>query len=231
VKDKFIDIALTYEMFLRIEEKRVLKETVQKDNLLIEHKDEDIKDNIALHIIKQAPSFKKTIKKIIGLMNEFNFKGTPSVDRAYDIQHKNRTNNYDLLFHNMDLYAHTLHVAYEILQFSRKGNTGGINILIALLHDFGKSHKVIEMYSDIASLSHEKISAKFAEDFLLDEMLQGDRELSAEVIEVIKNTIDVQHSEVKNKSLFLQDIISADSNARRNEITFIKKKIGVKNDS
>ena len=223
--NKFIDIANIYNLFLKLEERRSSSVVQEKtiDVPLLENEKKELLD-IAQYIIKKTPSFKKTIKNILNLMIEYDFANTPSVDKNYDVYLKKTFSNYDLLY-EIDLFTHSTNVAYEILKFSKQGNTTGINVMCALLHDFGKSLTVKRQVHNSAKMSHEKISAKFLQEYLSSEALNGNREITKEVINTIYQTINVQHSPVKIKNDFLKDLILADKNARTQEIFYVQKYI------
>ncbi|WP_152182880.1 HD domain-containing protein [Sulfurimonas indica] len=223
--NKFIDIANIYNLFLKLEERRALSPIIEDvvDVPLIENEKEELLD-VVQYIIKRTPSFKKTIKNILNLMIEYDFANTPSVDKNYDIYLKKTFSNYDLLY-EIDLFTHSTNVAYETLKLSKQGNTAGINVMCALLHDFGKSLAVKRLVHNSAKMSHEKISAKFLQDYLSSEALNGNREITKDVVDTVYQTINVQHSPVKIKNDFLKDLILADKNARTQEIIYVKKYI------
>jgi len=224
-KEKFVQIGNIYKLFTSLEGKRV--HVVKEDKEIIVHSDNfdelDKLDETANFIVERAPSLKKTIKKVLIMMVDYDFINTPSVDRSFNIiAGKDNMDSYDLLFNYMNLYNHTHNVACEIINLGGKGNGISINILNALFHDFGKSMAVKEQYPSLNNLSHEKISALFAEEFLLKEIALGNKEITRGLAQKIKETINIQHSPVKKGSYLLESLIEADSIARSNELTFIK---------
>lgn len=88
---------------------------------------------------------------------------------------KLKYNNYDLLHEHVNLLDHTMNVVYEAIKLNKNGNTVDINIITALLHDFGKSTKVKELYPELYNQPHEIISAKYAGDFLNEEAYKGNK--------------------------------------------------------
>jgi len=222
VTQKFINIGNIYNLFLKLEERRSASEDIIDIAPQEEISNNDNSSSVAQYIVKKTPSFKKTIKSVLNLMNEYEFESTPSVDKNYNIYLKNHFTNYDLLY-EIDLFSHTTNVAYEILKLNKQGNTAGINVLNALFHDFGKSPHIKKFVPGSAKMPHEKISAKFAEEYLQREAFNGNREITKEVINSIVKTINMQHSPVKVKDDFLRDLIIADKNARTQEIAYVQK--------
>jgi len=95
-------------------------------------------------------------------MEKREFYRQSSVKSAFDTHLPNISSRYSLLA-QIDLESHTLNVAYKTALLSRSlpDMVKGINIVLALLHDFGKADTV-EADLGVSEKKHHKLSAEFA---------------------------------------------------------------------
>ena len=222
-KKQFIEIAALYDLFKKISEKRDKLDIYIKDN-----SEEEIMtyENQLEKLIVSKTIYKKTTMEILNIMKEYNFLESISVNKKYDIHLKNILNNYDLLG-QVNLFAHTLNVAYEALQDNKLINIKSVNILLALLHDFGKNNKIRSEYNKTnKNLSHEKISAMFVEEFFANQIFNGNKEINSELVTILTQTIDVQHSLLTaQKNTFLYNLRKYDKLAREKELLLVKREM------
>ncbi len=224
-KEKFMEIAITYSLFEKINEKRkkvvINSENENKSSLA----EENNFNNIVEKFIISKTIYKKTTKNIFETIKKYDFKKTSSVNKKYDIYLKNNFINYDIL-ENIDLLTHTLNVAYEASIDDKPKNIKSVNILLALLHDFGKNLFIVNTYNKTNKvLAHEKISAMFVEEFFTDQFFSGNKEINSNLIKILVETIKVQHSSIlASKNSYLYNLRKYDKEAREKEILLIKNK-------
>ncbi len=222
-KEKFMEIAITYSLFEKINKKRE-KEINNKENESNLDEENDF-NNIVEKFITSKTIYKKTTKSLFEIIKKYDFIKTSSVNKKYDIYLKNNFTNYDIL-ENIDLLTHTLNVAYEASVDDKPKNIKSVNILLALLHDFGKNINIIKNYNKTNKLlSHEKISSIFAEEFFTDQIFDGNKEINSNLVKTLVETIKVQHSSViASRNSYLYNLRKYDKEAREKEILLIKNK-------
>jgi len=220
-EEKFMEIAMTYELFKQIDTKRknLSNDSIQdKENKIINAK------NPVENFILDKTIYKKTTKEIFKIMTDFEFQKSKSVDKQYDIHLKNSLTNYDYL-EKVNLFTHSLNVAYEASIDNKPKNIKSVNILLSLLHDFGKNSKVKNLYnSRNQKLSHEKVSALFVEEFFADQIFEGNSEITNDLLKVISKTIKIQHSSfVATSGSYLYNLREYDKSAREKELLMLKR--------
>ena len=212
---------MTYKLFKKINKKR---DRQLNSNIPILEDETKYSKDPTKNFILMKTNYKKTTKSIFSIMDEYKFEKSKSVAKQYDVHLKNNFTNYDLL-EKIDLYTHTLNVCYEAAIDDKPNNIKSINILLALLHDFGKNSKIKNVYnSSNKTLSHEKISAMFVKEFFTDQIFQGNGEITKDLIKTISQTIKVQHSSyVAANNSYLYNLRKYDKNAREKEIEMLRR--------
>lgn len=213
---------MTYKLFLEINKKRD-SETV--DNYIPDKKNNEGKNPVEKFIINRT-NYKKTTRELFKIIKECEFYKTKSVNKEYDIHLKNNFSNYDLL-EKIDLFTHTLNVAYEAAIDNKPKNIKSINILLALLHDFGKNQKIKNIYDKSnKKITHEKISAFFIEEFFADQVFEGNGEINKDLLKILSQTIKVQHSSfVATNNSYLYNLRKYDKAAREKELLMLRKRL------
>ena len=154
-------------------------------------------------------------------MHSFKFKKSSSVPRNTKLigEHATTT-DYELLA-KINLYNHTINCAVCAIEASKNQpqKIRDIVIVIALLHDFGKSPKILRLFNNI-NADHEKISARFAENVL------NDFNVSDELNQVIFSTLFDYHTSDKDKekTIYAPIVIQADIASRILEKKFLNQK-------
>jgi hypothetical protein len=160
-------------------------------------------------------------------MSKAEFKKTESVSQSFDVHLLSYNNRYKLLT-EIDLYSHTMNVVVETIKITKDipQDTKNIAILLALLHDFGKSKLISDEYRFEAKAKgkHHIISANYAKYTMQSEKLSylSKEEITNELIELVYEVLRNHHEEnIVNKNIFFKLLEKADANAREIELNGI----------
>jgi len=186
---------------------------------------------------KVFEEFKKLIPNITGYIrlyiklfndiSEFDFPSCSSVTDKHFSQ--------NALYADIELFEHTLNVFYEMLNIVDSDDYASnkdILLLIALLHDFGKSHELCNLYNIDLENSHCIRSAKYFEQIVRADKLEY--LLDDTSFSIIYNTLYNHHNIIESDTtptIFLNALIQADANARALELKKITLLQAGKNDS
>lgn len=152
-------------------------------------------------------------------MHTHNFKKQSSVPKNTNfIGDFVSLTDYDLLA-KINLYNHTINCALCAIEECKEQPQAikDIVIVIALLHDFGKCSSILRQFND-KNENHEKISARFALNALID------FDVSDELKNVIFATLFDYHTsdKEKEKTIFAPIVIKADITSRILEKKFLQ---------
>ena len=160
-------------------------------------------------------------------MNRAEFKKTESVNKSYDTHLISYNNRYKLLS-QVDLYSHTMNVVVETIKITMDipQDTRNIAILLALLHDFGKSKLISDefKFENKNDAKHHVISANYAKYIMQNEKLSylSKEEITNDLIELVNFILRNHHEEkIENKNIFFKILEQADANAREIELNGI----------
>lgn len=177
-------------------------------------------------------SFRPYIFFLVKKMEECTFYKYPSVTKSFNTHLASLSTQYDLL-KNIDLESHTLNVAYKTALYSRNlpDRIKSINLIIALLHDFGKCD-VIEGELACSEQKHWKLSAEFAKRTMI--MFDIPEGVRTKIIKVLyyhhDQSQDVKNSEDVAKVMggeWFEHLRQADESARADEIAALVKGVRV----
>lgn len=162
---------------------------------------------------------------VIGLfeaMKKYQFDNVPSVGsnfRSFGAE----SGRYTILS-NVNLYEHTLNVAVQTVEMLSVRGTPkdwiAISLIIAILHDFGKSPIIKSHYREEGERGHHKISANFSKDYLINFVKKNKKsKINSNLIDTIYGVL-VQHHDVDidRNNAFLTCLIEADRKARDKEL-------------
>jgi len=175
----------------------------------------DLKD-----VFSKIDGYKNIYLKIFEDMSEFNFIDTSSVtDNGDDLPS---------IYGSIFLYEHTMNsfkCMFEYLQQEQRIQID-LYLLIALLHDFGKSHSLCEHYGIKLSDSHCIRSAKYFKIIIENNNDDSSFEIDETSFNIIYKTIYNHHSFIpeEKQSQFLEALIIADRKARKIELDFLEAK-------
>lgn len=171
--------------------------------------------------IEHSNGYRKILIKIFEDMDKFNFDKASSVT------------NGDALFAEYDfseikLYDHTLNVFTEILKIANKEAQGReVLILLALLHDFGKSNELCTHYGITKEERHWMRSSHY-----FDAIIRQDKDsfdLDETAIKIIRYVLSIHHdsinTEADRQNRYRNELIKADKAARALEKLKLKKSV------
>jgi hypothetical protein len=198
------------------------KKTIKNSDKMMNDTEYDIGLKLVLN---STNNFHGLFEKIFVDMDRREFKRTDSVSKQYDTHLIKYNNRYELLS-RINLYAHTMNVIVEMIklakEFSLPQQIQDITILLALLHDFGKNHSIAaEFQFEKENLGkHHRISANYARHIMYDESLRVDvvQGITRDLIDMVYSTLRMHHEPEKNNNMFLEMLITADQNAREQEL-------------
>jgi CRISPR-associated endonuclease Cas3-HD len=168
-------------------------------------------------------SYLHTLTYIFNDLKEAKFENDSSVNFKYDAHIKQHYTNYDLLS-SVDLLTHTINVVNEAinLTFNVPSGIKNIVLLLALVHDFGKSSYIQNMIGEPSDTKHEVVSAKYIQ-LILTKNIEQDN-ISLDHISSIYKILSNHHSHLSRVNNQITELFyKADHNARKNELKFIKK--------
>lgn len=227
----------------RLNKEKFLKEISDKSDKLFLNTLSEKKFNT--YVLKKICSSNKKSYALLGDMLEdiyrFNFKKTSSVEQN-NLETIGQANDYSLLA-NVDLEEHTFGVFNNMSKLVAKsyGEYFYNFLMIAMVHDFGKSKELCTHYKIPDTLSHcqrssiyFKIKVNEIEKYLVDGWSLDERK----ILNIVERVI-YKHHENKNdkkilvyedkkeesgiENLFLDFLLEADKLQRESEIFMLKK--------
>ena len=174
---------------------------------------------------------------ILDDMETLGFAQTPSVRSQFDVHIKERYNKHEMLL-KIDLFSHTMHVTKETfpLIISLTDKFRAIQLLMALMHDFGKSYEVITIVGAKNSSPHDMVSATYFEKIASDARHNHGCNITKETIDAIAHLLRHHHQAHRMsdkgpyapkvepvKSVHLDILNKADFLARDYEISLIER--------
>ncbi len=216
----YANVATTHELFQIIDEKNT--NLISSEEIKIE-KPNDAETNKELcneliYIFAHTTSYKLIIIDLFKQMKEYEFNKIQSVSSDLNIGYTQKRYDY---YREINLYDHTVHCVMETIDLlgnHTPPDAMAINIILAILHDFGKNPLISEKYKGDKDEKHHHISANFAKQYFHKNKLFN---VSKEFIDLIYKTIWNHHEQNEKKSPFLKILIEADQNAREKEYLFI----------
>lgn len=180
------------------------------------------------------------LTKIFRIMDRYDFRNTSSGPKqkwkSFINVSKNK-NNFELL-QNISLYDHSLRVMIFALKLAEEYKLStrekDFAMLIALLHDFGKSLEITNYIGNPSELQHDVRSASFFKQFILSN--KDIQIFSEDEVAMIHDTLASQHIDYsdskrleENKKYkpykkLLKLVKKADYNARISEISHFREK-------
>jgi hypothetical protein len=170
------------------------------------------------YVLGIIDGYRKIYIKLFEDMSNFDFMGSSSVTDGYDTS----TSTHG----DVKLYEHTLGTFDQMVAIVNSSNDYKIQkdlyLLIALLHDFGKSHKLCEHYKIVIGEDNHCIrSAKYFKKITNE---SEELEMDHVSFKIIYDTLFTHHKEwgiddLKQNNKFLVALKQADGNARATEIT------------
>jgi HD-GYP domain-containing protein (c-di-GMP phosphodiesterase class II) len=159
-------------------------------------------------IMSRYPSIRNTTLIALRDAEAYNFDLISSIIDKDDSKRFSNADRFTRL-KKVRLLAHTYHVVWYASKMEKeaKGLMPAL-LLLALLHDFGKSPKISALYASKSYKSHEEISSSYAES-----ILTSSKEYSEEFTSVIKMIILTHHESPTNAPLYLL-LNAADHKAR-----------------
>ncbi len=193
------------------------KEKVHAEKVYISISSKDIFEDFQ-DVVSSTDSYRRLFAKLFEEMERFNFKESASVTDS-------KFENKKAQFENIKLYEHTINTFNSMLKIlggtetSQQYLNKDIFLIIALLHDFGKSHALCEAYDiDITEHDHWVRSA----DYFI-KLINEDDDLyllEETTIKIIHKTLFLHHTNIskEKKTDFLSKLIEADKLARDLEL-------------
>jgi len=236
----FVNLQIAYKFLKDIKENRDAKtkkireaemKSIAKMELDIEiDQDED-------YIVKNIGDKQLGYFIIKTMRDELGCQNYPSVQEKLDIHLESQYYDYELLG-KIDLLRHSYNVAFEIIDILNMENVNPpymkqLCIIAALFHDIGKN-PLLAHYKQNKLDRHEKISARWTEDFLNKYIinLQKHTNFPLEAIDVVVYMIEKHHTvpsiyaDPKDNKLFFWKLLKkADHTAREKEIRFLREKL------
>jgi hypothetical protein len=176
------------------------------------------------YVLGIIDGYRKIYIKLFEDMSEFNFMNCSSVTDGYD--------NSTATHKEVMLYAHTLSTFDQMVMIVNASNEHKIQkdlyLLIALLHDFGKSHELCKSYKIVIGEDNHCVrSAKYFE-----KIINKNKELEIDHIsfKIIYDALFTHHKEwgiddLGQNNKFLVALKQADGNARAAEIIEMERLI------
>jgi putative nucleotidyltransferase with HDIG domain len=151
-------------------------------------------------------------------------------------KHSHAICEYDkryIILGEIDLFSHTMNVVLKMIEITRElpQSTRDICILLALLHDVGKSEIAKKEHQQEAKNEdkHHKISANYAKSLIQNRIFALDDDINHDLQELVYNCLNKHHDKDENEhNIFLELLKKADFSARDDEyaeIIFKRKKI------
>ncbi|MFA6195381.1 MAG: hypothetical protein WC656_01900 [Sulfurimonas sp.] len=167
------------------------------------------------HIFSHIGGYKKLYIKLFEDMARFNFRTCASVtDNSHYLPSE---------YGHITLYQHTINTFDQMILIVKTHQDYQIQkdlyLLIALLHDFGKSHELCEHYKIELEKGHWIRSAAYFKKIVNDE-LDEHLNIDAASFNIIYDTLFSHHSQTKDEqknNKFLNALELADSGARKFE--------------
>lgn len=224
--DFYSQLAATSEVFTIIHESNNELEKVIISNLSVSNKEvveNPLLDAAQRYILSNIheSELRAFAEYLCVYMHTHNFKKESSVPRNTNfIGDFVSVSDYDLLA-KINLYNHTINCALCAIDECKEQPQAikDIVIVIALLHDFGKCPAILVQFND-KNENHEKISARFALNALID------FDINEELKQIIFSTLFDYHTsdKEKEKTIYAPIVVKADIASRILEKKFLQGK-------
>jgi len=155
--------------------------------------------------------FRNLYIKLFEDMSKFDFINTSSVTDSSD----NLISNHGTTM----LYKHLFNTFREMVEILKRGNSSlqkDIFYLLALLHDFGKSHELCNHYNIDLSHKHHVRSALYFESIIEEEDDRFGMDTTSFLI-ILKNLKEHHSMGEKSDDIFMEKLKIADRRAREFE--------------
>ena len=166
-------------------------------------------------VLAQTDGYVEIYMHLFHDMDQFDFFETSSVPDAKD---------FELIasdYEHIKLFDHTMNVFNETVSLLKadfkKNSQKDIYLLIALLHDFGKSNKLCEYYEVESRHNHWTRSAHYFKKILEIKKFDIDKTAANIILETLLSHHSILN-EQKQDDLFIKSLKKADSAARFNEL-------------
>lgn len=233
LKDFYGNVVSTYSIFKTISEsnKELKGETEEEDEDIVI--DVETKEYELLASEKYILSFIETRKEVVialfNIMKLYKFEDIKSVREGDCSGSGHMSSRYEILS-EVNLYDHTINVAIQAVEMLSANGTPkdliSISLIIAILHDFGKSPIISENFFEEKGQRHHKTGGIFAKHFLLDFLRKNkNSNINKQIIETISQTVYKHHDHDNEKNnVFINFLFDADIKARELELEVVRSK-------
>lgn len=165
-------------------------------------------------IFMQSKAYKKLYLKIFSDFSEFNFVDCSSV-----------TDNYGSksIYGDIKLYDHLIRTYNKMLDILRINKALDVQqdvfLLIALLHDIGKSHELCKHYLINTDERHDIRSAYYFKS-IIENDVDNDYKIDESTYRIIYNTLIMHHDKTNRNiesNIYHKLLVQADQLARKEE--------------
>jgi len=172
------------------------------------------------YVFAEIQGYKNLYIKLFEDMSSFDFIDTDSVTDA----HGEQVSKYK----KIRLYDHTLNTFYKMVEILHNDKNliiqKDIFLLIALLHDFGKSHKLCENYEIDLENAHHVRSANYFNEIVLNSI--DNYGLDQVAFKTIYGTLNEHHEIISSRTeetIYMKLLKEADGMARKTEEALLKE--------
>ena len=139
-------------------------EVIECSHIPLREDASDITKAMALLIESETSYYHELFGLILADMEVHAFQDIPSVNSNHTFHLQARYNKFDML-RNIDLYSHTMHVFVETLPLisNMPEKLRAIQMILALVHDFGKCPAIVVEVDAQARTPHNAVSADYFE--------------------------------------------------------------------
>lgn len=230
-KDKFLNdfylsIAATHHVCEEIAKKNILLGANTSDNNDVNLLNEKDLEPTLAYLLTFIDTKKNLVVELFKKMNEYRFQDIQSVETNFN-SFGPESSRYKILS-VVNLYEHTIHVAIEMVEMLAEGKYPremiATCLIIAILHDFGKSPQLQLSFREENNEKHHKVSANFAKQFLVDYSRKNKKSgVNENFINTVFETLYYHHDmDRKQKGAFLEFLIKADRRTRDKELLLIR---------
>ena len=203
---------LVYKHISNLENKRIKKQIVH-EKYQVNISEKRIFKELS-YVFSEIQGYKNLYIKLFEDMSLYDFLHTPSV-----------TDNHGengLKYKQVKLYDHTLNTFYKMVEILKSKESLTIQkdifLLIALLHDFGKSHQLCEKYNIDLENGHHIRSSQYFNNIILNSI--DNYGLDKVTFKIIYETLYAHHEIIpasSSETIFMKLLKEADGMARKTE--------------
>lgn len=203
---------LVYKHISNLENKRIKKQIVH-EKYQVNISEKRIFKELS-YVFSEIQGYKNLYIKLFEDMSLCDFINTASVTD----KHGENSSKYI----KIKLYDHTLNTFYKMVEILKSKENLTIQkdifLLIALLHDFGKSHKLCEKYNINLENGHHIRSSQYFNNIILNSI--DNYGLDKVTFKIIYETLYAHHEIIpasSSETIFMKLLKEADGMARKTE--------------